>query len=90
MNERAYEVAKSHNPSVSGKFEGEPAWTVYYWECMMDGDGEPGSDDGITCFDVEPDEAANFDLPMGARVVLFTDDNGFAYGRVNPSKGVSQ
>ncbi len=41
VNLDALETAFEHDPSMPGKFEAEPAWTVYYWHCMMDGDGEP-------------------------------------------------
>ena len=71
---------KKHEEAVKGpgKFEGCAPEDHYYYERIMDGDGE--SDGPCTAFDVEADEAEAFGLTAGAVYVIREDDSGFIYG----------
>ena len=77
-----------HNP---GKFEGEPIHTVYYYELMMDGEGEDIYDDGVATEDAEPeytqfvvdaDESDMFGLRIGSEVRLRVDSQGFVVSNI--------
>ena len=39
VNQDALAAAFEHDPSSPGKFEGEPAYVVYYWVCSLEGYG---------------------------------------------------
>jgi len=73
-----------------GKFEGETPATEYYYELMLDGDGETytpnGADDAempsAELFHVDAAEAEIFDLPIGAWFLLWENGDGFVFGRV--------
>ena len=69
-----------------GKFEGEPRATVYYYDLIMNGDGEdvgPELPEGesLTMFTVSEDEEKAFgqdaDLLHGDLVVLHENTQGF-------------
>ena len=77
-----------------GKFEGEPAETTYYWDRMLEGDGDSvarWSDDDPDgecepvfdgeLFEVDCEESEAFDLPIGSYVVLWTDSQGFTMSK---------
>lgn len=68
-----------------GKFEGEPAYTEYYWNLMLDGDcdDEWYTSSGVVMTDFvvgsqDMKDAPN--LPPGTVMVcLWEDDSGFVY-----------
>lgn len=64
-----------------GKFESEPYYILYFYDAMMEGDGEPlYSDENYdgTMFDVTADEREAFELDAGTvAVVLWCSDQGF-------------
>ena len=75
-----------------GKFEGEAVWVPYFWDLVMDGDGEEVFDeDGelvATRFKVDAEEEEAFadvldgELACGSTVELFGDSQGFVIGTV--------
>ena len=77
-----------------GKFECECEWVPYYWDLVLEGEGEDvldgdGEDvlDGegepvATRFVVDSEEAEAFGLECGAIVELFEDSQGFVIGSV--------
>ena len=69
-----------------GKFECECVWVPYYWDLVLDGEGEDEFDeDGesvATKFVVDSEEAEAFGLECGAIVELFEDSQGFVIGSV--------
>ncbi len=62
-----------------GKFEGEPLYVPYYWQCYLDGMAD--SDDGkILYFDVTDDDRKEFsELAEVKTVELWESDNGFVF-----------
>ena len=66
-----------------GKFEGETGLTNWYWQCVLNGDGEDFGPvwDGIiyTLLTVDAEEAAAFpgDVKPGDTVVIWEDSQGF-------------
>ena len=74
-----------------GKFEGEPIHTVYYYELMMDGEGEDIYADGVAAEDAEPeytqfivdsDESDVFGLCVGSEVRVWVDSQGFVVSNI--------
>ena len=74
-----------------GKYECKCVWVPYYWELVMDGEGEELSDydesgeiDGgiVTRFVVDSEEADAFGIECGAIVEIFQDSQGFVIGTV--------
>lgn len=74
---------------------GEAPYAAYYWEQYLNGDGEElwpadatdengGFDDSWTIFEVNYDEAIAFDIPHGAIAAIWSDSQGFQYGRLFP------
>ena len=77
-----------------GKFEGEPIETLFYFEQMLDGDGEwvgrwvdpdDETDDepmfSADLFEVNVEEGEAFNLEHGSYQVLWTDSQGFTMSR---------
>tara|TARA_R100000315_G_C5198726_1_gene116600 strand:- start:161 stop:457 length:297 start_codon:yes stop_codon:yes gene_type:complete len=66
-----------------GKFEGESGLANWYWQCVMNGDGEDFGPvwDGVayTLFTVDADEADAFpnEVKCGDTVVIWEDSQGF-------------
>ena len=79
LNEEALKVAKSHDPTMPGKFQGEPPETVYYWYLLLDGNGNTYGT--YTIFDIRPDEAAYFNLDVNKYFAVMENENGFVYGK---------
>lgn len=74
-----------------GKFECEPEWVPYYWELVLNGDGEDVTEydeegDPVGCFAtrfmVDYEESEVFGLECGARVEVSQDSQGFVTGTV--------
>ena len=74
-----------------GKFECEPIHTVYYYELMMDGDGDDIYADGVATEDAEPeytqfvvdaDESDMFGLRIGSEVRVWVDSQGFVVSNI--------
>lgn len=73
-----------------GKFEGENAETAYYYDAMMNGDGEMvcfGENEIYTVFEISEEERDVFDLHTDIEknpidyFSIFTSEQGFVYGR---------
>jgi hypothetical protein len=84
-----------------GKFEGETAATEYYYELMLDGDGEgiyapAASEDedaysnSATLFDINAEEAEAFDLPIGHWFMLREGSQGFVMGSSHESREAAE
>lgn len=74
----------SSNPSIiaePGKFEGETLATPYFYDLMLNGDGDECGD-GWDAFRLEPEDHARFSWlqPDSAWFVLFYSDQGFVDG----------
>lgn len=69
--------------SRPGKFEGEPEWTPYFWECWLNGDGEAFDDNGMYITRLEITNADRDLFPsipqQAAYVEIWEQDNGFVY-----------
>lgn len=82
-----------------GKFEGESAATEYFYEQMLNGDGEtiyadgdPSADSSLAAevFQIDADEADAFDLPVGHWFLLREDSNGFSYGSAHKTREAAE
>jgi hypothetical protein len=71
-------AALGHDPRQPGRFEGEPPETVYFWEAVLNGDGD-GLDDS-TVFRVNALEAYAFELARGDYYVVRERSDGFVVG----------
>ena len=77
-----------------GKFEGEQPETEYFYDLMLEGDGEtlfPDIDGDICAnsaevFHINADEAEAFNLPIGHYFLLREDSQGFVYGSIHASR----
>lgn len=60
-----------------GKFENEPVYTVYFWNCYLDGGAD--EDDGeVLTFEVTPEDVVMFPELDGYRnVFVWETDSGF-------------
>jgi hypothetical protein len=81
------ESAQAHYSSITsgpGKFECEPNYTPYYWEGVLEGDGEDhvfADDDIVTTFCVDAYESEAFELPIHSWVMVWETDQGFVQSR---------
>jgi len=72
--------------SGPGKFEGERAATAYFYDAMLDGDGESLYFEHADCeysptlFNVTAEEAEAFGLAPNSVYMIYEDDYGFVYG----------
>lgn len=80
-----------------GKFEGESAATEYYYEQMLNNDGETiyGSVDyedapSAELFHINAEEAEAFDLPIGHWFLLVEDSQGFVMGSSYESRQAAE
>jgi len=95
MISRAHYQELVQNP---GKFEGERPHTPYYYNQWTNGDGESHTyyfeecDCGVcepeiraefTEFVVDYEESVAFGIPIGSYVVVWEDDQGFAYSSLH-------
>lgn len=93
MTKAEYE-AMVKNP---GKFEGEPAWTPYFWELVMNGDGETVWDEDTydnegewekplyDKFKVNGDDCEVFpelEAYLGKELHVWEDNLGFVYSKL--------
>jgi len=65
-----------------GKFEGESIWAPYFWNAVLNGEGDHEDIDGRLCsrVDIVADDLREFPELKGAKAVrLSEDDNGFVY-----------
>ena len=69
-----------------GKFECECVWVPYFWDLVLEGEGDDVLDDEgepvATRFVVDSEEAEAFGLDCGATVEVFEDSQGFVIGTV--------
>lgn len=84
--------SKTGRITSPGKFEGEMLYAVYYWEWMLNGDGENMEDDDgtlYTVFDVAPEDRVLFpEIPDSIyKVALMEADCGFVYLTDNATPG---
>ena len=65
-----------------GKFEGCSAYVPYFWDLLMDGDGEE-LDDNVVQFVVTNEDIAKFRNELGYmcghKIKLWEDDQGFVH-----------
>jgi hypothetical protein len=100
MEAAMIDVTKYTRNQSPGKFEGEPAETEYFYEQMMNGDGETiyasndsdsedeyGSDTPCAeLFQIDAYESEAFDLPIGRWFLLVEDSQGFVFGSVHETR----
>lgn len=73
-----------------GKFEGEPVYAPYFYDAMLDGDGE-WINDVVQRFDVTDDERKMFpELEDCKQVDLLEDSDGFVYVRIRRMRSVAK
>jgi hypothetical protein len=78
--EAAYQVDVHGVIRSPGKFESEPVFAPYFYDALMNGDGEDlnGEDGGIVEFTVTEDDIAQFpELGETRHVRLCENDQGF-------------
>ena len=82
-----------YDTSGPGKFEAEPPETRYFYEQMLNGDGDDlymdtDNEDPIyhaTIFHITPEESDAFGL-ADSRIYMIREDNqGFVYGTAHPT-----
>ena len=74
--EKQYKVKKGRIASP-GKFQGEPIYTVYFWELYLDGCYDE-IDDNFIYFDLTPEDTYLFYELLGSnRLLLHETDDGF-------------
>lgn len=87
-----------------GKFEGETAATEYFYEQLLNGDGEtiwPADvgdleDDGMNdepsaeLFHIDAEEADAFGLTVGAWYMIREDSQGFVYGSEHATRELAE
>lgn len=60
-----------------GKFEGEKIYTPYFYDLLLNGDGEENGG-GNVYFEILPEDIKEFPELKGKKIVEFTEtDNGF-------------
>lgn len=63
-----------------GKFAGEPVWVPYFWELLLDGEGEE-QEDGWIDFGIEPEDIEEFPELAGAeKIGIYEREDGFVEG----------
>lgn len=71
-----------------GKFEGEPIYAPYYWECTLDGGADEeefdeANDRPVAVFRLTPEDFRMFpELGVGEKLRLYEDEQGFVWSRV--------
>lgn len=84
-----------------GKFEGESAATEYFYEQMMNGDGETifasceesDEDTDSECaelFQISVEESEAFGLALGSWFLLREDSQGFVMGSVHDTREAAE
>jgi hypothetical protein len=72
-----------------GKFEGEPAYTPYYWFMSLNGVSDVyylHNVDRYDLMEVDAFEAEMFSaIDEGDIIAISEDSQGFVYGEINPS-----
>jgi hypothetical protein len=81
----------------AGKFEGETAATEYFYELMLEGDGETviiGEEheppDSAELFQINAEESEAFNLPIGHWFLLKEDNQGFVMGSTYKSREAAE
>ena len=93
---KRYEVDSETGRVTSlGKFEGEMLYAVYYYDWMLNGEGETMQDDSgndYTVFDVAPEDRVLFpEIPKSIyKVALTESESGFCYLTDNACPGFSE
>jgi hypothetical protein len=75
--ERDYEVKDGVIKSL-GKFEGEPVYSPYFYDAVLDGCSDD-DENGVTGFVITKEDRAEFPELRGFGVLLTEDGNGFIY-----------
>jgi hypothetical protein len=78
-----------------GKFEGETAASEYFYEQMLNGDGEElySDDEGgavASVFRIDADESEAFGLPIGGYFLLREDSQGFVMGSTHATQEAAE
>ena len=85
--EQEYNVSPQGNIQNPGKFEGEPLYTVYFWDLVMDGCGDThwDADLEIKVFTVTPEELVMFpELEGITTIAVYESEVGFVFLIENP------
>ena len=101
MKSTTIDTSKYTQHKHSGKFEGETAATEYFYEQMLDGDGETiyaedyneqsdFAENSATIFRVQADEPEAFGLNHGDIFMIREDSQGFAYGSVHANRAEAE
>jgi hypothetical protein len=73
-----YKVNDENIITSPGKFEGEPTFSVFFWDAGLSGFADGIGDDGEFFFDVDDEDRAKFPGLEGIkRLAIWVDDNGF-------------
>jgi hypothetical protein len=92
--EREYII--KHNIIISpGKFESEPRYAPYFYDLLLNGEGEEElidpdySDETATSFSISQEDIEQFpELLEYSEIILFISDSGFVYTNVIPASAV--
>lgn len=75
--EEIRKIREQFAPYGPGKFEGEPGYVQYFYDLMMNGDGEDGNHGGVH-FIIEPQDTEIWPELVGYReIILFESTQGF-------------
>lgn len=75
-----YEVNEQGIITSPGKFEGEAAHAVFFWDAALNGFADGYGDDGACWFDIDQDDVVKFPALQGVkRLSIDTDNSGFVY-----------
>jgi hypothetical protein len=70
-----------HTKNELGKFQGEPKYTEYFYNLMLDGDGKnfvDTAENGYTGFSIENEDIKKFpDLAGYSHIIIYTSNDGF-------------
>lgn len=70
-----------------GKFEGEPLYSVYFWDLVMNGDGETvmQGDSIFSVFDITEEDLKEFpELKNTKQIAMYTTTQGFVCCWLDP------
>jgi len=78
------EIVKHYEEMVKqpGKFEGEPRVAPYFYNLVLNGEGEQ-LEEGCFSIKITPEDCEIFpELEGYKRVILYVDNDGFVYGEI--------
>lgn len=65
-----------------GKFEGEPDYVPSFWDRALSGEADDDRDGTFIFHITEEDHSRYPELPVGARLYLVEDSDGFVFSRL--------